>query len=120
MNFENLINRYSVQFEIIPKTGGSYVGGEYVAEYGEARKASGAIVSFPRKKVYQSGGHLSTKDLHLYTLQPITEDLHGIRIRYKGETYSVEEDIDYSLFTGVNTYVLKWVSSFEESKTNRA
>lgn len=112
MNFENLINKYSVDFAIIPKTGGGYVAGEYVADYGTAQSARGAIVSFPRRKVYQSGGHLTTKDLHLYTLQPITEKLDAIRIRYKGELYDIEEDVDWSLFAGVNTYVLKWVSSF--------
>lgn len=118
MNFENLITRYSVPFEIIQTTGGKYVAGEYVADYAEARWARGAIVSIPRKKVYQSGGHLTTKDLRLYTLRPVADSLNGLKVRYRGETYSVEEDGDYSLFAGVNSYVLKWVDGFDRSETN--
>ena len=116
MNFENLIDRYSVDFEIIAKSGGEYIAGEYVEKRSDPLPSRGAIVSIPRRKIYQSGGYLTAKDLRLFVYDPLQgEDL---KIKYKGSLYSVEDDTDYSEFAGVTAYILKWVSSFDKDQSN--
>ena len=75
-------------------------------------KRTGAIVSIPRRKVYQSGGYLTAKDLRLFVYSP----LEGTKVKYKGNLYSVEDDRDYSEFAGVYSYVLKWVSAFDRGE----
>lgn len=110
MNFDNIIERYSVSFEIVPRGKGSYVDGEYVASSEEPIACTGAIVAIPRKKVYRSGGYLTTKDLNLIMNKPL--EFTNPQIRYNGSLYNVEDDTDFSVFAGVYTYVLKWVSAF--------
>ena len=111
MNFNGLIDRYSVEFEIITTAKGEYVGGEYVEGQSTSVKKRGAIVSIPQRKIYQSGGHLTAKDLRLFTYEAV----ESTKIKYKGCTYSVEESGDYSEFAGVYSYILKWVNGFEHS-----
>ena len=114
MNLYSLIHRYSVNFEFIPKADGEYIGGEYIEKQGTPIPMRGAIVAIPSKKIYQSGGYLTAKDLRLFTDSPIAEG----KVNYKGSTYNVEEHSDYSEFAGVHSYILKWVNSFEHAKTN--
>lgn len=111
MNFDSLIERYNVDFEIIPKEEGEYVGGEYVEKRGTPISSRGAIVAIPRKKIYQSGGYLTSKDLKLFVSTPLEGE--GLKISYKGSLYSVEDDNDYSEFAGMNSYILKWISAFD-------
>ena len=116
MNFNNLIDRYSVDYEVLPKPKGTYVGGEFVEDWqqDEAVPMRGAIVAIPQKRIYQSGGYLTQKDLQLFSYVPVKGD----KIRYNNNVYSVEEDTDLSKFAGVYVYIIKWVSSFEEAQAD--
>lgn len=118
MNFENLIDRYSVEYEIVTKPKGQYINGVYVTDTEQSQSIfkKGAIVAIPRKKIYQSGGYLTEKDLELFSYEPLTGE--EVKVRYKNSLYSVEEDRDYSRFAGVYVYVLKWVNNFDEPKPN--
>lgn len=117
-DFHRLINKYYCVFEIIGHTEGAYVNGKWQDGLKIVSEMSGAIVPLAEKKIYQSGGTLKTTDRQLYTVIPITEDLSKAKIKYKGKTYSIEEDTDYSDFADVYIYTLRWVNSFDQSKTN--
>ena len=116
MNFDSLIDRYSVEFEVLPKQSGRYVGGEYV----ESEKRTpvlkrGAIVSIPQRKIYQSGGYLTSKDLRLFIYSPLEGS--DLMVRYKDSIYSVEDESDHQEFAGVTSYTLKFVSVFNKNRS---
>lgn len=111
-DFNRLITKYSAPFTLKTPSEGSYVSGHYV-EGGETEETrTGAIIALSETKVYQSGGYLTTQDRHLYSLTPIEGALEGCKVVFDGNTYSVEEDAQNGneRFTGVYSYVLKWVS----------
>ena len=66
-------------------------------------------------KIYQSGGYLTKQDKKLYTLAPIEGSLKGCKVVYNNKEYSIEEDnqSENERFTGVSSYVLRGVSSFD-------
>lgn len=112
-DFERLIDKYSNKVEIITQQSGQYVNGRYVAAADEVNNISGAVIPLKDEKIYQSGGTLTKSDRQLYTKEPISNDLNGVKVRYKGKTYKVEEDTDYSDYGKIYVYVLKRVDSFD-------
>lgn len=114
-DFNRLISKYSSSFTLKTPSGGSYVGGQYQTNGYTEKELTGAIMSFSMNKVYQSGGYLKTQDRHLYMLSPIKDALEGATVLFNGNTYSIEADSESGneRFTGVYSYVLKWVSSFD-------
>lgn len=114
-DFSRLITKYSASFILKMPSKGSYVGGHYVNGGETSETRSGAIIAFSETKIYQSGGFLTTQDRHLYTLTPIEGALEGCKVFYDGNVYSIEEDAQKGneRFTGVYSYVLKWVKNFD-------
>ena len=117
-DFHRLIDKYSCIFEVIYHTEGAYVDGKWRDGLTTVSEMSGAIVPLAETKIYQSGGTLKKTDRQLYTVIPVTEDLSKAKVRYKGKTYSIEEDTDYSDYADVYIYVLRWVSGFDKSEKN--
>lgn len=110
-NFTDLIRRHSVAFELVSKSGGSYVGGKWQSGSETVSGRSGAIVPMSEYKVYQSGGTYTTKDCNLYMTTPILEPLKEAQVRYKGNLYNIEQSKDYSDYSADYVYLLRWVSS---------
>ena len=108
-NFKRLVRKYSVTFELITHEAGTYKDGRYVETESVTASKTGAIVPLSQRKIYQSGGTLSTTDRQLYMLERITEPLNNATVKYKGKTYKIEEDTDYTDYSDVSVYVLKWV-----------
>ena len=94
---------------------GSYVGGQYQSGGVEEKELTGAIMAISATKLYQSGGYLTKQDKRLYTLEPIEGSLEGYKVVYNNKEYSIEEDNQNGdeRFTGVSSYVLRWVNSFD-------
>lgn len=115
-NFVRLINKYSNTFELITESEGAYVNGKWQAGLATVTEMEGAIIPLSESKIYQSGGTLKKTDRQLYTTTPIT-DLNA-KIRYKGKTYSIEEDTNWEDYADAYFYILKWVNSFDRSETN--
>lgn len=94
---------------------GSYVGGQYQQGSVEEKELTGAIMAMSATKVYQSGGYYQRQDKRLYTLEPIEGSLDGCKVLYNGNEYSIEEDYQKGneQFTGVSSYLLRWVSSID-------
>lgn len=112
-DFQRLITKYSSVFTLKRPSKGSYVGGHYVIEGEDKKTLTGAIFGFSMTKVYQAGGYLTQQDRHLYMLTPIEGALEGCKVVFDGNTYSIEADNQNGneRFTGVYSYVLKWVSA---------
>ena len=70
---------------------------------------TGAIIPMSLRKIYQSGGTLKSTDRQLYMIERIKESLDNATVQYKGNTYSIEEDTDYTDYSDVSAYVLRWV-----------
>ena len=113
-DFIRLINKYSNAFELITENEGAYVNGKWQAGLSTVTTMNGAIIPLSQSKIYQSGGTLKQTDRQLYTTTPITSPLDNCKIRYKGKTYSVEEETDYSDYADAYFYILKWVSGFDK------
>lgn len=116
-NFTRLINKYSNTFELITESDGVYVNGVWQAGLSTIKPMRGAIIPMSDGKIYQSGGTLTKSDRNLYTIEPIPNPLNNQKVRYKGKTYSVEEETDYSDYADAYVYVLKRVESFDKPKT---
>lgn len=114
-NFRRLINKYMCNFTLKKPSKGSYVGGQYQQGSIEEIELTGAILSMTATKLYQSGGYYQKQDKRLYTLEPIEGSLDGCKVVYNNTEYSIEEDSQKGneQFTGVSSYVLRWVSSFD-------
>lgn len=112
-NFTRLVNKYSNPFEVIYQQEGSYIGGKYVAGGELKEPAMGAIIPMSERKIYGSGGTYTTKDRQLIMLESIKRPLKEVKVRYKGCEYSVEQETDYTDYSDVNVYWLKWVSNFD-------
>lgn len=117
-NFRRLIKKYESEFSAITQTDGyrDYDnGGEWVA--GETLQTSlkGAILSQSESKLFRSEGALTEKDKQLFVLKPIDDKLHGARIIYEGNEYSLMNCVENAKFTGVYVYNLKYVSAFNDT-----
>lgn len=110
-NFSRLVEKYSNDIELKSEEAGSYNGGRYVRGQVTTQTVRGAIIPYTTEKIYQSGGYIKSTDLQLYTLYKI--DLAS-RVSYKGRTYKVEEDSDYSDYSDVYVYRLIWMEGLSE------
>lgn len=112
-DFNRLIEKYSTQFQFKGTSGGNYIGGIFIpAEVGLAQMM-GAIVPIKAQKIYQSGGTLTSKDKQLFSSAQLAGSLDGAKIIYKGNSFSIEQDTDYSDYSDIYVYLLKWVSAFD-------
>ena len=114
-HFESLINKFSREFTATYKTGGGgyddkgdYTSGEVVKE-----TLTGAIINFKESKTYRAEGTLKTQDKRLFMLQPLKSALIGATVIDNSNEYRIEEATENAMFTGVYSYVLRWVSAFD-------
>ena len=118
-NFRRLVQKYSRPFVCEIKSSGYYDDlGELGARTLRRFETDGAIMSLSSSKLYHSDGAYTAKDKSLYMLTPINDALLDAEIIFNGNVYKVESDTgcDEAEYTGVYSYVLKWVSVFEEGK----
>ena len=114
-DFRRLINKYISTFEAVLLTGGYFDDvGEWVEADKETITMYGAVISYRESKVYRSEGTLTAKDKRLFMLMPLDDKLHGAKVVYEGDVYSVEDATDNAKFTGVWAYTMKYVSAFKE------
>lgn len=108
-NFSRLVRKYSNPFTLTVYGTGTHVDGRYQKGQPTEYSKFGAILPLSQRKIYQSGGTLTSADRQLYMLERIEESLKGSRVTYQGKTYAIEEDTDYTDFSDVSVYVLRWV-----------
>ena len=111
--FKDLIDRYSVAFDIEHVLEGSYDDlGEWVDGVTVTTPARGALIPIPSRAVYESGGRINEKDRQL--IKAGTPVALGSHVVYKGERYQVESWTNHGDYGDFEVYLLKHVSAFNE------
>jgi hypothetical protein len=112
-DFSQLINKYASEFTaIIPGERTLNESGDYVRGEPIEKTMTGAIISMRERRIIRSEGAYTSQDRALYMLEPLPDALKKAKIIYDGNEYRVESELENSKFTGVFSYVLKFVSAF--------
>lgn len=114
-SFGRLITKYARPFVLTKTESGTYNEvGDYVEGSATDFELTGAIMAMSARKVYNSNGLYTTKDKVLHMTSGIDNALLGGEVVFEGNVYKIEEirGADNDVFTGVFSYVLKWVSAF--------
>ena len=119
-HFDNLIDKYSVDFTVISQSQGYYDDmGEWQAGTRLEIPKKGAIIGVSATKMYRAEGMLTAQDKELFMKESIGCDFDKAHVIYAGNKYKVEsQPNDNSEFTGVFGYVLKYVSAFGGVETD--
>ena len=112
-DFSGLIADYSNAFMVVTHVDGGYDdSGEWQDGVETRTEYEGAIIAFKESKVFRSEGAITAKDKRLFVQQPLPQALIGAEVVYKGQKYMIESELENAEFTGVWSYLLKWVSAF--------
>jgi hypothetical protein len=120
-SFKRLIKKYTVPFilerNVVKKrseiTAANYnAQGKFIEPTIVPENAEGALIPFPAKVIYQSGGRLTEKDRTLYSLDFNIPEKS--KIIYKGDVYHVESYTPYEDFADFRVYTLKAVEGVGE------
>lgn len=113
-DFSGLIDDYSSSFEVVTHTGSDYNdAGDWTEGEEERITLSGAIIAFTEKKVLRSEGAITAKDRKLHMQQKLPDALIGATVIFGGKRYRIESELENAEFTGVYSYLLKAVSTFD-------
>ncbi len=118
-NFDSLIDKYTVDFTIVNAGDGYYDDlGEWRCGETVKTEKRGAVIGISESKLYRSDGVLTEKDKQLYMKETLGT-IDKAHIIYNGNKYKVEQEPNEgnAQFTGVFSYLLKWVSAFEGGDT---
>lgn len=112
-NFSRLINKYTTKFVLITHSENKYDdSGIFVKGRKIEQEMQGAIINYSESKIYRSEGRITEQDKQLFMLYPIEKSLKDASVIHDGKTYSISEEEENYLFTGVYAYRLKYVSPF--------
>ena len=118
-DFSGLIRDYSNTFEVITHTGGGYdEAGDWRDGQETRTEYQGAVIAFKESKVFRSEGKITAKDKRLFMQQPLPDALMGAKAIFRGQQYMIESETENAEFTGVYSYLLRYVSAFGEEKSN--
>lgn len=113
-DFSDLIHDYSNQFIVITHQESGYDdAGDWQGEQEKRETFTGAIIAFKESKVFRSEGAITAKDKRLFMNQALPKALVGASVEYQGQKYKIESELENAEFTGVYSYLLKWVSAFD-------
>ena len=112
-NFDNLVQDYSTTFTVVTFSEAGYNdSGDYQKGRETRTEYTGAIIAFTESKVFRSEGAITTKDKRLFMLQALPDALIGAHVEHDGQKYTIDSELENARFTGVYSYLLKWVSAF--------
>lgn len=118
-DFSPLIQDFSNKFTVITHTDGGYdEAGDWQDGQEIREEKTGAIIAFKESKVFRSDGKITMQDRRLFMQKPLPAALMGASVIYKGDKYMIESQHENAEFTGVYSYLLRYVSAFGEEKTN--
>lgn len=113
-DFSGLIEDYSSTFEVVThKDGGYNDAGDRIEGAEERIMLSGAIIAFTESKVLRSEGAVTTMDRKLHMLEKLPDALIGATVLFGARRYRIESELENAEFTGVYSYLLRWVSAFD-------
>lgn len=113
-DFSGLISDYANPFTLITHADGGYNdAGEWVDGEETRTELTGAIIAFKESKVFRSEGAITAKDRRLFMETQLPQALIGAHVEYEGQKYMIESELENAEFTGVYSYMLRWVSAFD-------
>lgn len=112
-NFTRLINKYHTEFKVVlPSNRWDEQQMEYIEGEPIEKTLTGAIINFTEAKRYRNEGVISEKDMRLFMLDPLSNEFIEAFVIYNGNRYKIEQSTVNAEFTGVYSYLLRWVSVF--------
>lgn len=113
-DFSSLITDYETSFTVLTYTEAGYdERGQWQEGQEVKTELTGAIIGFRESKIFRSDGAITSKDKRLFMLQQLPEALIGAKVKYKGQEYTIESELENAEFTGVYSYLLRWVKAFD-------
>lgn len=113
-DFSDLISDYSNKFTVVSFSEGGYdEAGDYREKQETHTEYTGAIIGFKESKVFRAEGKITAKDKRLFMLHALPQALVGAHVLYNGQKYMIESELENAEFTGVYSYMLRWVSAFD-------
>ena len=93
--------------------GGYDEAGDWKAGEVKKKTLTGAIIAFKESKVFRAEGKITTKDKRLFMCEQLPDALIGAEVVYDGDKFMIESELENAEFTGVYSYLLRWVSAFD-------
>lgn len=118
-NFERLIQKYSVDCQLVTIAKGKWSAGVYQKGAEKVTDISGAVIPITETRVQSSGGTYKQGDCEFITTQPI-EITDETFLAVHDKKYKLENSTDYSDYADFNIYVARRVSSFDKTSGNTA
>ena len=113
-DFSDLIGDFENSFTVLTYAESGYnEKGDWVDGQPERIELTGAIIGFRESKIFNSDGAITAKDKRLFMLQRLPDALIGAKAVYQGQEYMIESELENAEFTGVYSYLLRWVSAFD-------
>ena len=113
-DFSSLIADFANPFKVVTHTEKGYdAAGDWQEGKEHITELTGAIVNFKESKLYRSDGAITAKDKRLFMRKQLSDALIGATVIYKGQRYKIDSELENAEFTGVYSYLLKWVSVFD-------
>lgn len=113
-DFSSLIADFANPFQVVTHTESGYdAAGDWQEGKEQITELTGAIINFKESKVFRSEGAITAKDKRLFMQNRLPDALVGATVKYKGQRYKIESELENAEFTGVYSYLLKWVSAFD-------
>lgn len=114
-NFVRLIEKYSVDCQLINIAEGHWEAGEWVDGETTTTDIRGAIVPITEKRINNSGGDYKQGDCEFISAEPLKLNSDTF-ILYKDKKYKIEETTDYSDYADFYNYIARRVSAFDRVK----
>ena len=113
-DFSGLISDFENPFTVVThKEAGYDERGNWQKGQEEKKVLKGAIIGFKESKVFRSEGAITAKDKRLFMLRPLPQALMGAKVIYNKQEYKIDSELENAEFTGVYSYLLRWVSAFD-------
>lgn len=113
-DFSSLIRAYENPFTVLTYTEAGYdERGKWQEGQETKTELKGAIIGFRESKVFRLEGAITSKDKRLFMQQRLPQALVGAKALYRGQEYLIESELENAEFTGVYSYLLRWVRAFD-------
>ncbi|TKI65563.1 hypothetical protein FC756_16055 [Lysinibacillus mangiferihumi] len=111
MIFKEVIKQNSVPFTALLDQEGHYINGKWVSGKPTEVPMSGIILPLNNDDLkYIESGVYTVKEKKLYVVEPIKVDT---KVKYKGDTYTIQSFKDLTEFTDVHIYLMRYRENTE-------
>ena len=112
-DFSSLISDFSNTFTVVTRSNDYNDAGVWEGNQQTRTEHTGAVIAFRESKVFRPEGGITAKDRRLFMQQRLPQALIGAEVEYQGQKYMIESELENAEFTGVYSYMLRWVSAFD-------